>query len=779
MTIPCSLLIALSCAQAQAEPPRDPIAALLAAEPYDRLELDDGVSVEIEPVSPRPLPPYDAIEARKIRVRNQSKPSELREPEPPDKYEVRLRDPEADIRDFLVSKIKVRRVEYFEDMLLAAALQQIQQRKYERAFELLAKLYRIAPQWNGLAEARDRLLFEEGGAALVKGETARGMRLLSELNERKPDYPGLADRLASVFRARIDASFDGRDFAQARLDLAEAERLTPNAPQVQAARERFLSTARGLVTKAQSLSPAEKLDAIAEAQRIWPDLEGLGAAYQQAFLACPTLDVAAADAPAVVGPYPLGPAERRAASLMYAPILAGIDEAATSGQLPDQLAARFEKRELGKSVQVAVKPGLSWSDGRRPVEPADLAAALIARADPASPAYSARWADLISRVEIAPDRTVQLSFARPPLRPEFWMLDPIPPAHASADGWVWSGPERRDPVGDGPFRFASRDTSTLILRRSAAATAPGAPKIERIRERHYRDPVQALTALRRGQVHLVEHVPPALVGSVSEIPGATVGLYEQPALHVIAVDGRNPALRLRTLRRALSAAIDRKILMQETILRGPIDGNDAPADGPFLKGSPADAPAVLPLESDPVLALMLVGAAQRELGGANIALRFEYPSLPEVRGVVPKIVEAWTKAGLKITAVERTPSELERRLRTGERFDLAYRVPEVRDPILDAGPLISPSYDAPESALPLEAVPSPRILQLLLRLEQTPEVASASALATQLDRECRDELPMIPLWQLDRHFAWSPRLKGPSGTASALYQGLAAWEAQP
>jgi peptide/nickel transport system substrate-binding protein len=180
-----------------------------------------------------------------------------------------------------------------------------------------------------------------------------------------------------------------------------------------------------------------------------------------------------------------------------------------------------------------------------------------------------------------------------------------------------------------------------------------------------------------------------------------------------------------------------------------------------------------------LLARMLVAAAKRELGGKPIELTFEYPSVPEAQAVAPKLAEAFRAAGVEVKVVERPESELEADLRAGRRFDLAYRVSRCDEPIVDAGPLLSPSYDAPPATDPLASLASPRVLQLLLLLERAPEFPTAKGLALQIDRECRDELPVLPLWQLDDHFAWHTRLKGPGAEADRLYQGIETWEVEP
>ena len=58
----------------------------------------------------------------------------------------------------------------------------------------------------------------------------------------------------------------------------------------------------------------------------------------------------------------------------------------------------------------------------------------------------------------------------------------------------------------------------------------------------------------------------------------------QPVIHVIALDGRNPALRSRSLRRALSYAVDRKGLLEDHLLKHPATDKDTVADGVVPQG---------------------------------------------------------------------------------------------------------------------------------------------------------------------------------------------------
>ena len=652
-------------------------------------------------------------------------------------------------------------------------------RDYTRAFEAALRVQARQPGWPGLDDLVNRILFEEGSAALLENDGERGLRLLRELHARRPDFPELADKLAAAYGVRIDRAFAMGSYARGRRVLHELEGLAPDHLVVRSARERFIAKAQGLVKDAARRDGPGRLDALTEAVRVWPALEGVEARFAEAFAAEPTLDVAVTDLPRSLGPWTRSSADERVSRLLYLPVLASDEEDATRGGGPGQLAAGLETVDLGRRLNLRIRQDLTWSDGSRPVSAIDVARALTERTVPTSPGYNARWADLLDRVE-SPDVTrVEIRLTRPHLRPAAWLIAPVGPAHAGPDGWVATLDQGRQLVGDGPFRLVSASKGQLRLRTSGDERSPGSLRVRRLHEVRLASASAAIGALVRGEVSLVEHIPADRVASLAADPEIKVGRFTRPNLHRIALDGRTLSLRNRTLRRGLSYAIDRKSLLEETLLRRPSDANNAVADGPFPKGSYADAADVKPLGYDPLLAKMLIAAARKELGGAAIKLTLDYPATPEAQAVVPKIVDALRLVGVEIVAVERPEAELEAELRAGRRFDLAYLSSPCVEPALDAGPLICPGYDAPPQADALGSLASPRILQLLLQLERAPEWATARATVQQVDRESRDELPILPLWQLEGHYAWRSRLKGPPEATDLLYGGIETWEIEP
>jgi peptide/nickel transport system substrate-binding protein len=779
---------------------------LLRVVPFDRITLTDGTELIVEPISPRPLPAYDPKKEREVR-RKAREAENLIPPEgniipgkktkldvredksesPVEKVKLHLLEGAAgEVRDFEVERSSIRKVQYFEDLLLAECDRLVLARDFARAFECCLRVKTRNPNWNGLSDHVDRVLFAEGSRALIEGDGERGLRLLRELLGRRRDYPGLLDLLGEAYGKRIVRALDLELFAKGRRILHELEEMAPKHPIVKDMRTRFVAKATDVVKRSENAAPPARVDALALALRIWPKLEGIESLYQKAFAVEPTLEVAVTDVSSPPGPWVHSPADSRITRILYRPILASDDEDARHGKKPNQLAASIESTDLGRRLMIKIRMTFLWSDGSRPVSAVDVARDLIDRTDPNSPCYNARWADLLDRVE-APDETrVELRLNRPPLKAGPWFLGPIGPAHAGVDGRIATSGEERQLVTAATYVAVSANADSIELRArddsaSAGASPPsgGAPRIKRIREVRLPRATAAAGALRRGDVTLIAHVPADQVTALEATPGIKVGQYAQPAIHLLAIDGRTLALRNRSLRRGLSYAIDRKALLEDYLLKHPVTDADLALDGPFPRGSYADAPAVKPLGNNIGLARMLVAAAVKELGGSPVKLALEYPSLPEAERAVAKLADAFRQAGVEIGTSELPESRLEAELRGGRRFDIAYRVVRCDEPVMDAGIMLCPGYDAPLAADALGSISSPFILQLLLQLERATDWPTARALAIQIDRVSRDELPVIPLWQLTDHYAWRDRLKGPTERASLLYQAIDTWEIAP
>ncbi len=413
---------------------------LLRSNPFDRITLIDGTVLIIEPVSPRPLPVYDPKQERERRRRNagaspaalpirgRGRPREEGRRQGADGTRPEDEDARDELkihlvhglrneaRDFKVKRSSIKKIEYFEDLLLEEAHRLVMAHDYARAFECCLRVQTRNPKWAGLDDHVNHVLFREGSQALLDGDDERGLRLLRELLGRKRDYPGLLDQIAGAYGKRIERALRMGLYARGRRVLHELEEVEPQHVVVRTLRALFINKAMDRMKEAEAASGPERLDALAAALRIWPTLDGAEARYIQAFTAAPTLDVGVTDVAAPLGPWVHSRADARLTRLLYRPILAADDQDARTGKHPNQLAASIETSDLGRRLTIRIRPGVTWSDASRPVSAIDVAHSLIDRSDPHSPNYEARWADMLDRVEVKDEARVEVRLNHSPLK---------------------------------------------------------------------------------------------------------------------------------------------------------------------------------------------------------------------------------------------------------------------------------------------------------------------------------------------------------------------------
>ena len=94
-----------------------------------------------------------------------------------------------EVLDFKVKRASIKKIEYFEDLLLEECDRLVMLHDYTRAFECCLRVQTRNPGWPGLDDHVNRVLFAEGSKALIDGDGERGLRLLRELLARKRDLP--------------------------------------------------------------------------------------------------------------------------------------------------------------------------------------------------------------------------------------------------------------------------------------------------------------------------------------------------------------------------------------------------------------------------------------------------------------------------------------------------------------------------------------------------------------------------------------------------------------
>lgn len=767
--------LAQTSAPARPAPPESagPPETLLTRAPFDRIQLADMTEIEVEPVTPRPLPPVKKASIKRSPTRKQRSPeteARLTEAEKDPAIRIMIQPLEADGAEYAVYREDMTRVVYFEEMLLAEADKLTAAGDFAKAFEYLMLVQARDANWAGLAESHRRLLLAEARERFQQSDLSSGLQFVTEALAKNPgdnEAKALAVQgLEKLARQDIDA---GR-FERARESYARMKSIDSSAPDVKALAESLQSAAKELFDNAPADRP-ERLDVLNDAYRAWPETEGLAAARAEALKRWPTLRVGVAESISQP-PKPWGVtlAGQRASDLTYLPLLKDLQEASFKGQTSGQLLERFEMTDL-TTAQLQLKPDLKWSSGRA-INARDVVAALSSWALPSSPAYRGVWASLVESVTATDDRKIQVKFVRPVLQPENWFLRPIGPAETSQAEKVtmaaWSGSGAYQWTG---AKVESSGAESIFERSPGVSTG-----LFRIRELVFENEMDAWQALLDDRLDLLEHVPAEVASAPAGNDQIRLGNYSVPEVHLMALDGRAEQLANRSLRRALGYALDRAEILEEQFLRRPPTPDELVADGPFPKGSAWDDPETKAQPYDAAMATLLFASAKRELKSQRIKLTIDYPRRADITRSVARIADILKSYGLEITLRSWSPDELEARLASGQPFELAWRVISPGPDHFVMGGWVCPSLYAPPATRGLAALASPITLSQVLDVERAWNENAVRDAGRFVDRLCRQELPILPLWQVPRRFAVRKNLAGIPNAPDRLYKSIDQWQ---
>jgi len=241
---------------------------------------------------------------------------------------------------------------------------------------------------------------------------------------------------------------------------------------------------------------------------------------------------------------------------------------------------------------------------------------------------------------------------------------------------------------------------------------------------------------------------------------------------------RRPALRNRTLRKAIAYAVNTREILESVLLAGP-DGELV--SGPFARDSFAYDESIDPRRFDRTLAWSLAETVRLQRGGKLPKLTLRYRAIEEVRVACEAIRDDLTGAGIEVEIIERLERELEDDIANGRDYDLAYRIVRLgeEDPIGEVSGLFCSGVRRSVQELSSAEVASPWLRQLFVQLENETHWPAVRAGLREVHRLSYDDAAIVPLWQLTEHFAFNMRLRGIEPVQDTLYQGVETWEVEP
>lgn len=420
-----------------------------------------------------------------------------------------------------------------------------------------------------------------------------------------------------------------------------------------------------------------------------------------------------------------------------------------------------------RTLTLTLASGLRWADGA-PTTARDAAFTLDAARDPATGYPGAGALATLRAARAADDTTLVLSFSSAqPAFPGALCELPIVPAHLLAGiprAELRRAPFGTHPVGNGPFRFASRVAGqrwTFERNLDFPASLGGPPRLRRLVIAVVDEATTKFAGLVSGELD-VAGVAPTMAPLVRR--DSTLRLLVYPVLvsYALVLDTHRPPFDDARVRRAVDLSLDR-----ERLVRAALAGFAIPAGGPVPPASPLALPvAETAPRRDPRRADSLLDAAgwRRASGGwrarAGRPLAIELLTVGSGDNALEQLLQAdLARRGIRVAI---------RQLELGAFLARARERPPRFDALVTGIPgdlalsQLAAMYDSRSagSALDYGDYHTPRLDSLLAATRAAPDTAALRAAWWAVQRELARELPAVWLYHARGVLGVARRVRG-------------------
>ena len=698
---------------------------------------------------------------------------------------------------------------------------------------------RLGAAWNPLkgqldaklADVRVRMVRDAGAAK----DWPRVRSLTDQYLDRYKADKAIQEALLSARLMEAEAKVQSDSFAEletARLLLGDYDSRFPGGPSpaAKAVRQALAKKAQEFLQRATREAPNNKTEArriLDAVQAIDPDNKDIRGLRQELKTAYPTLIVGARRLPERMSPaLARFDSEKQAVELLFEGLLEPVPDEATGYALRPALAA--SRPTVGGGVRdVELVRNADWGGDRGALDAVDVYATWLLNRQ-ASGTWAADANTWLDEPQPNPDDAgrIRLRFKLGHPDPRLLLTQKLLPGN-----WLRANNVRADavsfarqPVGTGPFRLApdfkprgptDPAKDVVFVSNPAYARRPGRPAQPAIQEVRFVD-LGAITDpvadFRAGRLHVLTDVPTAdLLKYTSEnnLNNAVKVTTATTNLRVwgLAVNHRRPHFHDPDLRRAISKAIDRELILNEVFRAGRTDFHAALA-GPYPPGAwcaPRPLGAAPPPLFDRSGAERLLTTA---LGAASSpgSVSLLYPADDDqAKGACGRIAamlqDAAKPSGKAFTVTPEPvpPRELLERVEQKQAFDLAYLPLDYPDPFfpLGLGSFLDPTAAQPggrnvtgwRSAQAGKTPADERLAVLLDEARRHQDPKKLTQLGEGIFTAANEAVPWVPLWQLDRHMVTSTavrvRLPGKAEPvspavldATTLFSGVGRWSVE-
>jgi ABC-type transport system substrate-binding protein len=675
-----------------------------------------------------------------------------------------------------------------------------------------------------LLEVRLSQLRERARTKQLDEAFALARRLAGEVT-RDADKKKLAEPLAHLLaeaakRGPLQSDDRTREVRRQLLELEARFRHDKEfevvRARLRAEAEALFESARALAGDDRTLTDAERK--LKEALELCPDLKGVAEYLTELRKKARVLKVGVRQLPQFLSPArACTDVELRALDLLFEGLVRALPDA--EGNLryePGLAVGRPRVVPLGREFRLPA--GAAWSNGK-PLNSVDVRTS-VRLLRQGHGGLSPAWGDLLNDVRVTDPRLARLTLRQGYLEPLSLMTFKIVPRPEVLAGMKDSGPPdsvefARNPVGSGPYRYAGVRSeegvsyAVFVANEAYGLRSSKVSLSSRIREiRFYayarekpEAEVDAIAEWRRHGLDLALDLTAKQAAALRAEAGNLGLKVSVPGpktpnrrVYFLAVNQNRSVLRSADLRRALAHAIDREGLLDEFFRKGLGREVHAALNGPYPARSWACNPALSRKDRseggslDPHDAALAKAKYQRhaqEHGKTAVNLTLKYPSGdPELAKAMARLCEQVqeTLKAAKGPPLTLTPQEVDpvalRADVEGEtpNYELAYYHYDFPDDTYWLGPLLGRRGPAGDNYLGYKGEDVQKLLQETMGRR---DVARVQKDAHLLHRKLYEEMPLIPLWQLDPLWAVGSGLQTGPLDPLRVFADVDRWELKP